>query len=360
MNYIVLNGYKSTLIKGLLISELPPITKPAVRTSIEEIDGRDGDIVTKLGYAAYDKKMEIGCYGDFNIDDIIQYFSSEGTAVFSNEPDKFYRYQILQAIDFDRLLRFKKATVVFHVQPFKFSSVDDTYTFDYMHPFEFEETTNGITCAYKDGVVSVKGTNTQAADFYIPIKPFIAKNNKPYKLNLGLTTVGNGACTVRVIQNEPLDEKSIGSRAFVMDLSRAYSWVQSGDFTYNYLYVKVDSNSTIDIAFAPNISCTVDSFEIRNRGNVISRPKMTIYGNGVVSLYLNETHILDVTLGSDKYITLDAATLNAYKDGILKNRSVSGDLKDLVFDIGLNTFRWNGGASGKIAKVVLEDYSRWI
>ena len=48
MNYIVLNGMKSTLIKGLLISELPPITKPLIRTKTEEIDGRDGDIVTKL------------------------------------------------------------------------------------------------------------------------------------------------------------------------------------------------------------------------------------------------------------------------------------------------------------------------
>ena len=125
MNYISLNGYKSTLIKGLLISELPPITKPLQRNKVEEIDGRDGDIITKLGYAAYDKKMTIGLSGDFNIDDVIQYFNSEGEVVFSNEPDKFYRYKILQAIDFERLCRFRTANVVFHVQPFKYSSVSD-------------------------------------------------------------------------------------------------------------------------------------------------------------------------------------------------------------------------------------------
>ena len=130
MNYITLNGKKSTLIKGLLISELPPITKPLVRTRIEEIDGRDGDVVTRLGYAAYDKKMTIGLFGDFNIDDIIQYFDSQGTVIFSNEPDKCYRYQILNQIDFERLLRFRTATVVFHVQPFKLSSVDNIMTFD--------------------------------------------------------------------------------------------------------------------------------------------------------------------------------------------------------------------------------------
>lgn len=130
MNYVVLNGYRSTLIKGLLISELPPITKPMQRTSIEEIDGRDGDIITKLGYAAYDKKMTIGCYGDFNIDDIVQYFNSEGEVVFSNEPDKYYKYVILNQIDFERLCRFKTANVVFHVQPFKFSSVDEVMELD--------------------------------------------------------------------------------------------------------------------------------------------------------------------------------------------------------------------------------------
>ena len=57
-NYIILNGNISTNIPGLLISELPPITKPKIRTNIEEIDGRDGDIVTYLGYSAYDKARQ--------------------------------------------------------------------------------------------------------------------------------------------------------------------------------------------------------------------------------------------------------------------------------------------------------------
>ena len=66
MNYIILNEKKSTLIQGLLISELPPISKPLMRTSIEEVDGRDGDIVTKLGYSAYDKTIDLGLYGDYD------------------------------------------------------------------------------------------------------------------------------------------------------------------------------------------------------------------------------------------------------------------------------------------------------
>ena len=49
MAYIEWKGIRSETIPGLLICELPPITKPKIRTSITKIDGRDGDIVDELG-----------------------------------------------------------------------------------------------------------------------------------------------------------------------------------------------------------------------------------------------------------------------------------------------------------------------
>ena len=58
-DYIILNGTSSQTIPGLLIQNLPPISKPRQRVEIEEIDGRDGDIVTYLGYGAYDKEFKI-------------------------------------------------------------------------------------------------------------------------------------------------------------------------------------------------------------------------------------------------------------------------------------------------------------
>ena len=123
-NYIILNGISSNTISGLLISTLPSISKPKIRTQTEEIDGRDGDIVTKLGYSAYDKEIEIGLYGNYDTDEVIEYFNSEGTIVFSNEADKYYNYQILEQIDFKKLIRFKTAKVRLHVQPFKYSLVE--------------------------------------------------------------------------------------------------------------------------------------------------------------------------------------------------------------------------------------------
>lgn len=128
MNYVVINGVSSKYIRGLLIQELPPITKPKMRASIEEIDGKDGDVITELGYSAYDKSVKIGLFGDYDIDTVIEFFNTEGTVIFSNEPDKFYYFKTLDEIDFERLIRFRTATVKLHVQPFKYSAIDGTLT----------------------------------------------------------------------------------------------------------------------------------------------------------------------------------------------------------------------------------------
>lgn len=157
-NNIILNGTNSNEIEGLLISELPPITKPKIRTQIEEINGRDGDIVTKLGYSAYDKEITIGLYEDFDIDQVIQFFNSEGTVIFSNEPDMYYNYQILEQIDFNRLIRFRTAKVRMHVQPFKYSAVEGTRTFTITT--EDEITINNSGNYMSKPLVTITGSGT--------------------------------------------------------------------------------------------------------------------------------------------------------------------------------------------------------
>lgn len=131
MDYIVINGKKSTLINGLIITSLPPITKPKIRYTAEEIDGVDGDVINKLGYGAYDKTFEIGLSYNYTVDDVIEYFNTEGKITFSNEPDKYYNFTALNQIDFDKLIRFKKAKITIHVQPFKYSNIESTKTYTF-------------------------------------------------------------------------------------------------------------------------------------------------------------------------------------------------------------------------------------
>ena len=156
-NYVIQNGKDSRYIKGLLIQELPPITKPLMRTSIMQIDGRDGDVITRLGYSAYNKTMKIGLFGDYDIDDIITFFNSSGTVTFSNEPEKYYVYDILNAIDYERLLRFRTAEITYYVQPFKYSNIEKLKVFN--------NPTSAITVRNNGNYISkpiihIKGTGT--------------------------------------------------------------------------------------------------------------------------------------------------------------------------------------------------------
>lgn len=124
MNYIIWNGKDSRDIKELVISELPPITKPNMRVKETVIDGVDGSIIEELGYESYDKTVSIGLKIGADVDKVIEFFTGNGTAVFSNEPDKYYIARIIKGVDYTRLLRFRTAKVTFRVQPFKYNRVE--------------------------------------------------------------------------------------------------------------------------------------------------------------------------------------------------------------------------------------------
>lgn len=126
MNYIMINERNSQDINGLLISSLPVISKPEMRVKTQEVDGRDGDITEFLGYSAYDRSFTIGLYGDYDINQAINFFNvpAESDIIFSNENEMIYRGYIAETIDFERLLRFRTAQVTAHVQPFKRSAIE--------------------------------------------------------------------------------------------------------------------------------------------------------------------------------------------------------------------------------------------
>ncbi len=118
-NWINFCGVSSESIKGLLINELPPVQMPPKRIKKIEIEGRDGDIIEELGYMAYDRTAQISLTDGYDIDEIISWLNNSGPVIFSNEPEKVYTAAVYDAVVFERLTRFRKASVKFHVQPFK-------------------------------------------------------------------------------------------------------------------------------------------------------------------------------------------------------------------------------------------------
>ena len=363
-NYIILNGNISTNITGLLIQELPPISKPEIRTQVEEIDGRDGDIVTPLGYSAYDKEFTIGLYGQYDIDEIIAYFNSEGTVIFSNEEDRYYNYQIIKQIDFERLVRFKTATVTMHVQPFKYSVSDNEKTFNINSNLlsfnNYSKTTNGITLSMTNGTISITGKGiTGYTEVYMPINALSLLAGS-YTLTATTSGTGANACPMRLIESVPTNAETFGGNylTLVNNAAATQTDTLSETTTYNYLWFyitpNVDLNFTLDVEVTNNNPSS--SISIRNSGNIYSKPTMTIYGAGSIEISLNGQVIFDLDLGSYTNMTIDTNLMEAYSGDTLLNRYITGDYNNFKLNVGNNVISW----SGDISQIEIDNYSRWI
>ena len=345
-NWVVLNGKKSTDVNGLLIQSLPAISKPLIRTEVEDIDGRDGDIVTYIGYSAYNKEMTIGLYGDYDIDDVIQYFDSSGIVIFSNEPDKYYKYQIYENIDFERLVRYRTATVVFHVQPFKYSAVEEQLTFQHMENLFDPQTANIKNWKFTtnaDPIIS--GGKT----IVFPCTP-----NTIYTIS----KVHTDSFKVGYVNTNPL----VGIYVYGVEngtetSGRDVITITTGD-SAEYLLISSPQFSdqavlnTVKIQYGNKM--ILNSVSLINSGNTKSKPTITIYGSGTVNLYLNDQQIF--TMALTDYITINVDEMQAYRGDAFMNRYVSGDYDDLMLKIGRNTLSW----TGTVSKIVIDKCSRWI
>ena len=355
INYIELNGTKSTDVKGLIIQSLPPITKPKVRTSIEEIDGRDGDIVTRLGYSAYDKEVSIGLHGDFDIDDAIAFFDSEGEVVFGNERDKYYRYQILDQIDFERLVRFRTAKVKMHVQPFKYDAVDRTFEVVNQLIDVKDSSTSmfGVTAVSSGGSVRVAGKATNTVEIMVPIDRITLSGS----YTLTAETSGNSAgCALRLVSRADPDGDSFGGTYIELKDGGTSSVTADSSSEYDALWLYVQAGTSLDFTLSATMSSNdFSSITLTNRGNIISRPTVTVYGSGNVELAINAVTVLSLSI-DDGYITIDAEEMNAYHGDALMNRRVTGDYADLALKAGENTISWSGDVTG----IKVEDFSRWL
>lgn len=355
INYIELNGEKSTSVKGLIIQSLPPISKPKMRTSIETIDGRDGDVVTKLGYSAYDKELSIGLHGDFDIDDAIAFFDSEGEVVFGNEPDKYYRYQILDQIDFDRLVRFRTAKVKMHVQPFKHDAVDRTFDIvnQFLHVEDSTASKFGITVTSSDGSIRVSGRATSDVDIEVPVERMSLSGSYTMTASASGSAAG---CALMLIDGSP--SRSFGGSYMELKNNGDSTITATADPNAEYDALWLDINAGTSVNFTLSVTMASDSFNeisLTNRGNVVSRPTVTVYGSGNVELAINAVTVLSFSIEGGS-ITIDAEEMNAYHGNALMNRRVTGDYSDLRLNVGENVISWRGDVTG----IRVEDFSRWL
>ncbi|MDF2820183.1 MAG: putative phage tail component [Clostridiales bacterium] len=214
----------NSMYKDVIVESLPSITRAPKRYNTTNIDGKDGTITDILGYGSYEKVIKIGLTesNNFYLDELANWLDGKGKLIMSNEPNKFYNAEILDQLDFEKALRFRKADIHFLVQPFKYLAS--------------EKITNGLT--------------------------------------------------------------------------------------------------------------------VLNQGYIDCKPKMTIYGNGLVTLYINGLSVC--TLNITDYITLDSEELEATRGNELVNRNMTGEFP--VFKPNVNTISF----TGNVTKVETLVRSRWI
>lgn len=359
--YIILNGISSKTINGLLIQNLPPITKPQMRTNIEEIDGRDGDIITDLGYAAYDKTFDIGITDKSVTNQIIGFLNSEGTVIFSNEPSMVYEYKIIDQIDFNRLIRFKTASVTMHVQPFKKCLTEKELTFSGAEQFvtfiDYYAQKNGVTATCNDGVLTFEGTSSQETTFFIPIEA-LKLDAGNYRLDVYSSGMTVG-CECSFVNDSLSFSYCFGEAPLnLLDNSTVSTTATYDTFKpFNNIYVNIPGGFEADFSIYVKLTLVEENkISIINKGNVHSLPKMTIYGVGDISLGANGQDVFYITLGLEEYITIDTTNLEAVKDGVLKNRLVTGNYDNFNLDPGVNTINYDG----IVEKIIVNDYSRWL
>ena len=120
----------SANVRYIVVEELPAITVAGMRTEAEEIDGRDGEILRELGRAAYDKAFRVGLRpvnGSIDLGAVVDFFAHAMQPcyiVYSNEPNYYYRSRLIQQVDLERLLRFRRATFAMRTEPYKYSLLE--------------------------------------------------------------------------------------------------------------------------------------------------------------------------------------------------------------------------------------------
>lgn len=416
MNYIIWNGKDSREIKGLVVCELPPISKPLMRVAETFIDGVDGSMIEELGYEPYDKPLLIGLTQKADIDEVIKYFSGNGEVVFSNEADKYYKASIIGQVDYARLVRFRTATVTFRVQPFKYEyleveksvtskSIEGTHiTFNSDNKKLLELGADGNNAQLEVETVGKNLFNKETAK----VGYFINYNNGDCKDEVGLTasdfikvkpntkyycnyvTFGSsnfgiafydenkefisGSRTINLIET-PANAKyfrfcfrneNYSSATSITDINTVQ--LEEGTVATEYQAYQKKTGLLASFEFLEGInhisnsenakmilSYIDDDLIVINNGNYTSKPIVEISGAGEIRLSVNGNTLFRYTFPENEdTVVIDSQRQDAYFGAILKNRNMSGEFP--ILTTGENVITWDGVIRG--LKITAK--SRWL
>ena len=163
-------------------------------------------------------------------------------------------------------------------------------------------------------------------------------------------------CALRLIDGSP--SRSFGGSYMELKNNGDSTITATADSNAEYDALWLDIKAGTSVNFTLSVTMASDSFNeiaLTNRGNVVSRPTVTVYGSGNVELAINSVTVLSFSIEGGS-ITIDAEEMNAYHGNALMNRRVTGDYSDLRLNVGENVISWRGDVTG----IRVEDFSRWL
>lgn len=197
------NGARCTEY-GIHVSEQPPITIPAERTTFTNVPGRSGSLTTLEGDYVYDDLLlSATCFimDTSRMDEIAGWLRGGGTVTFANRQGGFYYARITNQIPFEKILRgnpHRSFVVNFRCKP-----------------FFYLEDVEPVTLTISDTFITNSGT--------VPSEPII-------------TVTGSGEITLMVGMSIVELSEVNGSITLDSELQEAYSGTtsmnscMSGDF----------------------------------------------------------------------------------------------------------------------------------
>ena len=124
------NGKKCTEF-GIHVSEHPPITLPAERSTFTNVPGRSGSLTVLEDEDVYDDMLlTCTCFieNTDRLPEIAAWLRGSGTVTFANRQGGFYHARVVNQIPFEKILRghpHRSFAVTFRCQPFFHLKADD-------------------------------------------------------------------------------------------------------------------------------------------------------------------------------------------------------------------------------------------
>lgn len=363
-NWIQINQIPSTDIPGLIVQELPPIVRPAQKREETDVQGKDGNITTLLGYNTYTVVAKIGLMPGCNLDNITAWLKDQGEITFSHTPDRKQKY-VLGQTDYTRLATAREADIEFTLQPLKYPTSEpplnyrstnllDTFAItvpsdqtDYFHitgqgvldPGQIQinvlrnftggrfwgtTTITGLTVGETYTITGAGNTDVQRIFIYTD--------------QLWGTQIATGKLDPGVTFTAPQDNVVIG-------------FYISGTYTANYAFQLSDLAFNTGQSFTP-----YGLMQITNTGNIPARPTIEITSPGQYLIDINSnTLMIDVPDGG---MIIDCEARQVYANQAhteYLNRQVIGDLSAITIPPGTIEINVPTGLTG-----TLSQYTRWI